>query len=144
MERNERRKRIKSSKSMRFKNFQRWVANESTSMSAKEVCDYIAELTPSDSDVPDYFIDQVKKSGKRFHLETVNIEELLKKDKSLAEYVKSGEIRYGEDGESDLEPYDDELDYPIVIFKGEVIDGYSRTSTLYSRGVKTIKAYISE
>jgi disulfide oxidoreductase YuzD len=129
---------------MRFKNFQRWVANESTSMSAKEVCDYIVELTPSDSDVPDYFIDQVKKSGKRFHLETVNIEELLKKDKSLAEYVKSGEIRYGEDGESDLEPYDDELDYPIVIFKGEVIDGYSRTSTLYNRGVKTIKAYISE
>jgi disulfide oxidoreductase YuzD len=113
-------------------------------MSAKEICDYIVELTPSDSDVPDYFIDQVKKSGKRFYLETVNIEDLLKKDKSLEEYVKSGEVRYGEDGDSELEPYDDELDYPIVIFKGEVVDGYSRTSTLYKRGVKTIKAYISE
>lgn len=138
------RKRIRSLQEMRFKNFQRWVANESTSMSAKEISDYVTELTPSDSDVPDYFLSQIKKSGKRFYLQTVNIEDILQKDKSVEEYVKSGEVRYGEDGESELKPYDDELDYPIVIFKGEVMDGYSRISTLHHRGVKTIKAYVSE
>jgi hypothetical protein len=117
--------------------------NES-SKSADEIIRYIKSLTPSDSDHPDYFISLIKKSGKSFELKTLKIDDIIKMDKSLAEYVKSGEIRYGEGGESDLEPYDDELDNPIVIFDGHVVDGYSRTSTLYKRGVKNIQAWISK
>ena len=113
-------------------------------MSAEEIADYIKSLTPRDSDHPDYFISLILKSKKKFHLETVKIEDLLKKDDSLREYVESGEVRYGEDGESDIEPHPDDLFNPIVVFEGEVVDGYSRTSTLYHSGEKTIQAWVSE
>jgi disulfide oxidoreductase YuzD len=113
-------------------------------MSAEEIADYIKSLTPRDSDHPDYFISLILKSKKRFRLETVKIEDLLKKDASLREYVESGEVRYGEDGESDIEPHPDDLFNPIVVFEGEVVDGYSRTSTLYHSGEKTIQAWVSE
>ena len=117
--------------------------NES-SKSADEIIRYIKSLTPSDSDHPDYFISLIKKSGKSFELKTLKIDDVVKMDKDLAEYVKSGEVRYGEGGVSDLQPYDDELDNPIVIFDGYVVDGYSRTSTLYKHGVKNIQAWVSK
>jgi hypothetical protein len=112
--------------------------------SANDIISYIKSLTPDDSDHPDYFIGLIKKSGKSFELKTLDIKDVMKMDKDLEEYVKSGEVRYGEGGVSDLEPYDDELDNPIVIFDGYVVDGYSRTSTLYKRGVKNIQAWVSK
>lgn len=117
--------------------------NESV-MSAKQVTDYIKDLTPEDSDHPDYSIAQIKKSKKNFELKTLKIADILKMDKYVNDYVKSGEVRYGEGGESNLEPHDDELDQPIVIFDNEVVDGYSRLSTLHKKGVKTIQAWISK
>jgi hypothetical protein len=129
---------------MRFKTFHKWIANEAEQLSAKEINDYISDLTPRDSDIPDYFMELIKKSGKKFVLKTVSIEDLLANDQALSDYVKSGEVRYGEGGESELEPRESDLDYPIVVFNGEVVDGYSRTSTLYHRGEKTIKAWVSE
>jgi hypothetical protein len=113
-------------------------------MSASEVIRYVKDLTPSDSDHPDYYLSLIKKSGKSFELKTLKIENILKMDKHVNDYAKSGEIRYGEGGISDLDPYDDELDQPIVIFNQEVIDGYSRLSTLHKRGVKNIQAWVSK
>lgn len=126
---------------MKFKLFEAW-CNESQ-MTAEEINDYLREITPEDSDVPDYSMEQIKKSGKKFELKTIEIPTLLQGDPSLREYVMSGEERYGEEGESDYEPHEDELDTPIVVFNGEVVDGYSRTSTLYHRGVTKIKAWVS-
>jgi hypothetical protein len=124
-----------------FKLFENYV-NEAYK-TADQINRYMSEVTPDESDVPDYFMSLIKKSGKKFELKTVKIKDLLDADKSLEEYVLSGEIRYGENGESEYEPFEDELDNPIVIFNGEVVDGYSRTSTLYHRDVKTIQAWVS-
>ena len=119
------------------------LASENT-MSSDDIIDYIKSLTPSDSDRPDYFLSLIKKSGTPFTLKTLKIADVLEMDNDLKDYVESGEIRYGEDGESDLEPHEEELDQPIVIFNNEVIDGYSRTSTLYHRGEETIQAWVSK
>jgi hypothetical protein len=116
--------------------------NESV-MSAKQVTDYIKDLTPEDSDHPDYSIKEILKSKKNFELKTLKISDILKMDKYVNDYVLSGEKRYGEGGESTYEPYDDELDQPIVIFNNEVVDGYSRLSEHYRRKIKTIKAWVS-
>ncbi len=124
-----------------FKLFENYV-NEAYK-TADQINRYMSEVTPDESDVPDYFMSLIKKSGKKFELKTVKIKDLLDADKSLEEYVLSGEIRYGENGESEYEPFEGELDNPIVIFNGEVVDGYSRTSTLYHRDVKTIQAWVS-
>lgn len=124
-----------------FKLFENYV-NEAYK-TADQINRYMSEVTPDESDVPDYFMSLIKKSGKKFELKTVKIKDLLDVDKSLEEYVLSGEIRYGENGESEYEPFEDELDNPIVVFNGEVVDGYSRTSTLYHRDVKTIQAWVS-
>lgn len=124
--------------------FEEFFESANETVSAKEITDYIKSLTPDDSDHPDYFISLILKSKKKFRLKTVKIEDLLKQDPYLREYVESGVVRYGEDSESDLEPGPDDIFYPIVVFNGEVVDGYSRTSTLYHSGEKTIDAWVSE
>lgn len=126
-----------------IKLYEFWLAEKT--MTAKEIAKYIQELTPLDSDQPDFFIDQIKKSGKSFELQTLKIQDILSKDKYVEEYVKSGEDRYGEDYYSDeFQPSEDDLEQPIVIFDGKVMDGYSRISTLYHRGETKIKAWITK
>ena len=114
--------------------------NEETTYSAKEMISYIKGLETPENDVPDYYFDLIKKANAKFVIKTVNIEELLKQDKSLKEYVDSKEDRYED---SEYPPLEDELRNPIVIFNGEVIDGYNRTSKSYHNGEKTIEAYVS-
>jgi hypothetical protein len=129
-----------------LRHFQEFVGEsygDPQTMSANAIADYITNVTPDESDVPDYFISQIKKSGKTFELKSLSIEELLKTDSSLREYVESGEERYGSDSESDYEPDPDDINYPIVVFNGEVVDGYSRTSAHYQAGEKFIEAYVS-
>lgn len=111
-----------------------------TTYTAQEVIDYIKDLETPDNDVPDYYFSVMKKNKTKFELKTVNIEDLLKSDESLAEYVNTGENRYEN---STYEPSGDELDHPIVILDGEVIDGYNRTGANYRAGNKTINAYVS-
>lgn len=113
-------------------------------LTAQEIVNYITDITPNDSDVPDFFFSQIKKSKKKFIKTKVLIEDILKNDASLKEYVESGEERYGENGDSDIEPDIDDLDLPIVIFNGEVVDGYNRTSVHYHNGDKHIEAYVSQ
>lgn len=116
--------------------------DESITLSYKEVINHIKDITPDPSDYPDYFFTILKKEKPRFQLKKLKIADILKNDDSVREYVKSGEERYGKDKEEwDYTPYDDELDYPIVVYKGKVLDGYSRISTLYKNKEKLINAY---
>ena len=116
--------------------------NESQTMSSKEICDYITSITPDESDVPDYFFDLIKKSNKQFVLKNVKIQDLLDSDPSLKEYVEAGEDRYGDSREDTVhEPEEDDIDNPIVVFNGEVMDGYNRTLVHVLRGEEYINAY---
>jgi len=116
--------------------------NEAKSKSAQEIADYITYITPDSSDVPDFFIEKILKSNKTFTLKKVKVKDVIRKDKDVKEYIKSGEDRYGEDSEEwDEIPHDDELDNPIVIFNDEVLDGYSRLSTHYREDIPYISAY---
>ena len=108
---------------------------------AKEICDYMTEISDTpETDIPDYYIDVIKNAGAKFELKTLKIADLLAHDKSLEEYVMSGEDRYED---SNYEPTWNELQNPIVVYKGEVIDGYNRTGALYRSGEKEIEAYVS-
>jgi hypothetical protein len=125
-------------------NFQSFVGESSSNeFSPQDIVNYITAITPDESDVPDFFFKQIKSSGKHFTLKRVKIEDLLKADPSLKEYVDSGEERYGENGESDFEPDPDDLDNPIVVFNGEVVDGYNRVSVHHRMGEEYIAAYVS-
>jgi hypothetical protein len=107
---------------------------------AKDVIEYVKDLETPENDIPDYYFDLIKKAKAKFELKTIVIEDLLKQDKSLKEYIDSKEDRYEN---SEYPPHEDELFNPIVIFNGEVIDGYNRTSRNYHNGEKTIRAYVS-
>lgn len=108
---------------------------------AKEICDYMTEISDTpETDIPDYYMDVINRENAKFELKTLKITDLLANDKSLEEYVMSGEDRYED---SNYEPTWDELQNPIVVYKGEVIDGYNRTGTLYRSGEKEIEAYVS-
>jgi hypothetical protein len=128
----------------KIKLFEEFITESGNTRSARDIINYVKDLTPSDSDHPDYFLSLVKKSGKSFVLKTLKVKDVIKMDQDVKSYVKSGEARYGEYGESDFVPDDDDLDNPIVIFNGEVIDGYSRISTHYRKGIDNINAWVSE
>lgn len=116
--------------------------NENEILTYKEIIQYITDITPDVHDVPDYFFTLISKSGKRFERKKVKIEDLLKKDASLREYVMSGESRYP-DEETEYEPDPEDIHNPIVIFNGEVVDGYNRTAEHYRMGSEYIDAYVS-
>jgi hypothetical protein len=116
--------------------------SDKETMSAKEIAQYIARITPNTNDVPDYFIDKVLHSGSEFKLQRLKIEDLLKADSDLRAYVESGEERYGGE-EDDYEPNYYELNYPIVVYNGEVIDGYSRVATHKMNGDDYIYGYVN-
>ena len=128
----------------KIKLFEEFITESGNTRSARDIINYVKDLTPSDSDHPDYFLSLVKKSGKSFVLKTLKVKDVIKMDQDVKSYVKSGEDRYGEYGESGFVPDDDDLDNPIVIFNGEVIDGYSRISTHYRKGIDNINAWVSE
>ena len=114
--------------------------NESDIFTAKDIISYITDLETPENDIPDYYFDLIKKANTKFELRTVNIEDLLRRDASLKEYIDSKEDRYEN---SEYPPHEDDLSNPIVIFNGEVIDGYNRTSKNYRNGEKTVDAYVS-
>ena len=58
-----------------LKSFSAFLESRENVMTSSEIADYIKKLTPRDSDHPDYFIDLILKSKKKFHLQTVKIED---------------------------------------------------------------------
>jgi hypothetical protein len=120
-----------------------YIHNSEKILSSNEIIDYIKYITPSESDIPDYFLSLIEKSNKNFKLKKLSIKKLMTQDISLKDYIESKEDRYGDDLEGDYIPDYNELENPIVVFNGKVIDGYSRTATHYHNGDDTIYGYVS-
>ena len=108
-----------------------------------EVNQHIKDITPDESDVPDYYMDKVIKH-RNFKLQDVNLTDLLQ-DADFKEYYDSGESRYNDDSADFIGymPHSDEINNAIVIVDGEVLDGYNRASELLRMGEKTISAFVA-
>lgn len=98
---------------------------------------HIINITPDEDDLPHYFMDKII-SPRTFKLEKVYLPDLLDSDPSFNEYFESGEERYGED-EFDI----DDLNQELIIVDGELLDGYSRASTLLRNGVKETWSFVA-
>lgn len=109
---------------------------EVTTYSGKDVANHIKSITPKKSDVPDYFLRKYVLPNDGWKLETVNISDLLNDD-DFKDYYESNEERYNPKKVSEKN-----LNIPIVIYKNQVIDGYSRASRKLRMGDKKIEAYI--
>ena len=108
-------------------------------LSSKEVADYIKEITPETSDVPDHFLTIIRRSKRKFVLKKLLIEDVLREDPDAKEYVDGGHVRYDDEDMQDSES----IEQPIVIFDGEVFDGYSRITALRKNGEKYVDAYVA-
>lgn len=113
------------------------ILNEYKTYTGKEVIQHLEDITPEESDLPDYFINKYIKPNDGWELKPVDLRKLLKTDKDFAEYYKSGEERYKDDEVSELD-----LDQELIVYKGELLDGYSRASTMLKRGDKYADAFV--
>lgn len=113
------------------------VIEKTKTYSGKQVAKHIINITPDRSDVPDYFINKFILPNK-FTRKIVNINELLQSDPDFKAYYESGEERYDQDEE---DPND--LDLEIVVFNGELLDGYSRASQLLRSGDDEAYAFVN-
>mgnify|MGYP000858368499 CR=1 FL=1 len=120
-----------------------WKIYESNNiLSADEIINYIKIISDNPvTDIPDYYLNLIKKSNSTFKLKRLNIQSILNSDESLKEYVDANENRYEDE---EYEPHWEELDNPIVIYNNKVIDGYNRTSVKYNSGETEILAYVSQ
>lgn len=102
------------------------------------VIKHIEDITPSESDIPDYFIRKYIKGHLFAYDENFKIKTLMKSDPDFKEYFESGENRY----EDEELPYD-ELYNAIVVVKGTLLDGYSRCTALLKQSMNaTTEAYV--
>lgn len=126
--------------------FQTKPAEKPTHRTGKEVANYVDEIEidkDEDANRIDAYIRDVIE-GQDFELKTIELEQLLREDKDLAEYVKTGTNRYarGEGTDANL---------PIVIGYWEpktaedfgVIDGFNRVLTKVKRNAKYIEAFVA-
>lgn len=103
----------------------------------KEVAEYIKDITPDEDMIPDYFIRKYVLPNNEWELKNIYLNDLLKSDESFLEYFNSKEDRY-----YGYDMIKKELNFPLVIYKGIVIDGYSRASKLIRMGEDIAKAYV--
>lgn len=113
------------------------IKDKANCLSPKRISKYIEEITPDKDMVPHYFLKVIKESKKKFCKTKLKIEDLLRSDADLREYVESGEKRY-EDDDVDIS----DLDFPIVVLNGEVLDGYSRIAQHIDNGFDDIIGYV--
>ena len=104
----------------------------------KEVADHIEYITPEESDVPDYFISKYILPNNGWKNTTIKLKDLLK-DKDFKEYYKSGEERYDQ-----YEVSGDDLYQELVVYKGQLLDGYSRAARMLRLGEKIAAAFVLE
>jgi hypothetical protein len=109
---------------------------ENNTFTGDEVAQYIEDITPEESDVPDYFIDKFIKPNDGWKLKQIKLKDLLK-DKDFKDYYNSGEERYDE---YEVDPND--LYNDLVVYKGQLLDGYSRAAKMLRDGEKTAGAYV--
>ena len=108
------------------------------SWTGQEVADHIRYITPEDSDIPDYFIDQYVLPNDGWQNKPIKLKNLLK-DRDFKDYYKSGEERYDE-----YEVSGDDLYQELVVYKGQLLDGYSRAARMLRNGEKTAAAFVIE
>ena len=113
-----------------LKEFNKWTG--------QEVADHIESITPEENDIPDYFINKYILPNDGWENKDVKLKDLLK-DKDFKEYYKSGEERYDE-----YEVSDDDLYQELVVYKGQLLDGYSRAARMLRNGEKTAGAFVLE
>jgi hypothetical protein len=118
-----------------------FLEHSSNRLSSEEIIDYIKKVSDNPvTTIPDYFLTLIEREGRDFELREMRIEDLLESDPDLREYVENDADRYEEE---DYVPHYDEIDNPIVILNGEVMDGYNRTLVKYQSGEEFIDAYVS-
>lgn len=118
-----------------------FLEHSSIRLSSEEIIDYIKTVSDNPvTTIPDYFLTLVEREGRDFELRKLRIEDLLESDPDLREYVENDADRYEEE---DYVPHYSEIDNPIVILNGDVIDGYNRTLVKYQSGEEFIDAYVS-
>ncbi len=98
---------------------------------------HIVNITPDEDNLPHYFMDKMI-SPRKFKLKKISLFDLLESDPSFKEYYESGEERYEED-EVDM----GDLEHELVIVNGDLLDGYSRASTLLRNGVTETWAFVA-
>lgn len=109
--------------------------NEETFM-GNHVWNHIVNITPDGDDIPWGFKKIIKNAV--FDMEdNFNLESLLETDPDFKEYHESGEDRYDQD---DVDAHD--IYNEIVVVDGELMDGYSRASTLLKNGETTTAAFV--
>jgi len=112
--------------------------NEFNTFTGQEVANHIEYITPESSDIPDYFIDKYILPNNGWKNKSIKLKDLLK-DKDFKEYYKSGEERYDE-----YEVSGDDLYQELVVYKGQLLDGYSRAARMLRSGEKTAAAFVLE
>lgn len=118
-----------------------FLEHSSNRLSSEEIIEYIKTVSDNPvTTIPDYFLTLIEREGCEFELRNLSIEDLLESDPDLRKYVEGDEDRY--EGENYV-PHYDEIDNPIVILNGEVMDGYNRTLVKYQSGEEFIDAYVS-
>ena len=118
-----------------------FLEHSSNRLSSEEIIDYIKTVSDNPvTTIPDYFLTLIEREGCEFELRNLSIEDLLESDPDLRKYVENDADRYEEE---DYVPHYDEIDNPIVILNGEVMDGYNRTLVKYQSGEEFIEAYVS-
>ena len=118
-----------------------FLEHSSNRLSSEEIIDYIKTVSDNPvTTIPDYFLTLIERKGCDFELTKLRIEDLLESDPDLREYVENDADRYEEE---DYVPHYSEIDNPIVILNGEVMDGYNRTLVKYQSGEEFIDAYVS-
>ena len=108
------------------------------SWTGQEVADHIKYITPDSSDIPDHFIDKYILPNDGWKNKPIKLKNLLK-DRDFREYYKSGEERYDE-----YEVSADDLYQELVVYKGQLLDGYSRAARMLRQGEKTAAAFVIE
>lgn len=111
-----------------LKNIIKSVITESKKYSGKYVANHIINITPDESDVPDYFIQKFILPNS-FTIQKIDLPKLLETDPSFKEYFDSGEERYDQDEQDYNDIYQE-----IVVFNGILLDGYSRSAYLLKQG----------
>lgn len=123
------------------------IESEDYKLSPQEVANYIEEITPNEEDIPHFFISKILESNKMFELKKFSIDELLRSDSDLKQFVeasiKDDWSRYSYNSDENYEPNPEELQNPIVVLEGEVLDGYSRVLEHVRAGEDHIWAYSS-
>lgn len=111
---------------------------EEMTINGSRVWNHIVNITPEEDMIPNYFKKFIV--GRQFnHTTNFDVSSLLQTDPDFKEYYDSEHNRYEDD--EDIDPND--LNEPIVVVDGELLDGYSRATNILRYGTGVTDAYVA-